>query len=432
MFAQPSDAILARLMTLHPKLIDLSLDRVVALLDKLGNPHHRLPPVVHIAGTNGKGSVGAYMRAALESAGYRVHAYTSPHLVRFHERVRLAGELIDEQYLADCLQRCEDANGGEPITYFEITTVAAFLAFAETPADILLLEVGLGGRLDATNLIDQPAVTVITPVSIDHQQFLGDTLAEIAGEKAAIQKRGVPSVIGPQPPEAAAVIDGYAARVGAPTFRHGRSFSVETLPGGMVYSAGGRMMLPRPVLPGAHQIDNAATAIAALERLKGFTITEMDLANGLMNAQWPARMQQLKTGPLIEMLPEGWELWLDGGHNAAAGEVIAAHAAEHWADRPLWLVTGMLNNKQADLFLAAFEGVAEGVRTVTIPGEPASYSAAETATIAARAGLRAEPAEDVRSAIAAIAAIASSRQKPARILICGSLYLAGRVLSENE
>ncbi|MDH5557072.1 MAG: Mur ligase family protein, partial [Alphaproteobacteria bacterium] len=191
MFAQPSDAILARLMTLHPKLIDLSLDRVVALLDKLGNPHHRLPPVVHIAGTNGKGSVGAYMRAALESAGYRVHAYTSPHLVRFHERVRLAGELIDEQYLADCLRRCEEANGGEPITYFEITTVAAFLAFAETPADILLLEVGLGGRLDATNLIDRPAVTVITPVSIDHQQFLGETLAEIAGEKAAIQKRGV-------------------------------------------------------------------------------------------------------------------------------------------------------------------------------------------------------------------------------------------------
>lgn len=428
MFAQPSDAILARLMTLHPKLIDLSLDRVVALLDKLGNPHHRLPPVVHIAGTNGKGSVGAYMRAALESAGYRVHAYISPHLVRFHERVRLAGELIDEKYLADCLERCEAANGGAPITYFEITTVAAFLAFAETPADILLLEVGLGGRLDATNLIDQPAVTVITPVSIDHQQFLGETLAEIAGEKAAIQKRGVPSVIGPQPPEAAAVIDACAARVGAPTFRHGRSFSVEAVSGGMVYSAGGRMMLPRPVLPGAHQIDNAATAIAALERLKGFTITEMDLANGLMNAEWPARMQRLKTGPLIDLLPEGWELWLDGGHNAAAGEALAAHAGEHWSDRPLWLVTGMLNNKQADRFLAAFADVAEGARTVTIPGEPASYSAGETAAIAAKAGLKAAPAEDVESAIADIKTQAA---EPTRILICGSLYLAGRVLSDN-
>ena len=428
MFAQPSDAILARLMTLHPKLIDLSLDRVVDLLDKLGNPHHRLPPVVHIAGTNGKGSVAAYMRAALESAGYRVHAYTSPHLVRFHERIRLAGTLIDEQYLADCLRRCEDANGGAPITYFEITTVAAFLAFAETPADILLLEVGLGGRLDATNLIEKPAVTVITPVSIDHQQFLGETLAEIAGEKAAIQKRGVPSVTGPQSPEAAAAIDAYAARTGAPTFRFGRSFSVETTPGGMVYSAGGRLMLPRPVLPGAHQIDNAATAIAALERLKGFTITEMDLANGLMNAEWPARMQRLKTGPLVDLLPAGWELWLDGGHNAAAGEALAAHAAEHWRDRPLWLITGMLNNKQADRFLAAFKGVAAGARSVTIPGEPASFTAEETAAIAAGAGLRAAPAEDVESAIANILA---GSDEPARILICGSLYLAGRVLSEN-
>ena len=428
MFAQPSDAILARLMKLHPKLIDLSLDRVVDLLDKLGNPHHRLPPVVHIAGTNGKGSVAAYMRAALESAGYRVHAYTSPHLVRFHERVRLAGELIDEQYLADCLQRCEDANGGAPITYFEITTVAAFLAFAETSADILLLEVGLGGRLDATNLIDKPAVTVITPVSIDHQQFLGETLAEIAGEKAAIQKRGVPSVIGPQPPEAAAAIDAYAARIGAPSFRFGRSFSVETTPGGMVYSAGRRLMLPRPVLPGAHQIDNAATAIAALERLKGFTITEMDLANGLMNAEWPARMQRLKTGPLVDLLPAGWELWLDGGHNAAAGEALAAHAAEHWSDRPLWLVVGMLNNKQADRFLAAFKDVAAGARTVTIPGEPASFTAEETAAIAAKAGLKAEPAEETESAIAHI--LAGSGES-ARILICGSLYLAGRVLSEN-
>jgi dihydrofolate synthase/folylpolyglutamate synthase len=429
MFAQPSDSILARLMTLHPKVIDLSLDRVVALLEKLGNPHHRLPPVVHIAGTNGKGSVGAYMRAALESAGYRVHAYTSPHLVRFHERVRLAGKLIDEEYLSDCLQRCEDANGGAPITYFEITTVAAFLAFAETPADILLLEVGLGGRLDATNLIDHPAVTVITPVSIDHQQFLGDTLAEIAAEKAAIQKAARPSVIGLQPPEAATAIDAYAARIGAPTFRFGRSFSVETASDGIVYSAGGRrLMLPRPALPGAHQIDNAATAIAALERLKGFTVTELDMANGLMNAEWPARMQRLKSGPLVDSLPEGWELWLDGGHNAAAGEALAAYAAENWSDRPLWLVAGMLNNKQADRFLGAFAGVAVGLRTVTIPGEPASFKAEETAAIARVAGLKAEPAEDVETAIAATVA---GESRPARILICGSLYLAGRVLSEN-
>jgi dihydrofolate synthase/folylpolyglutamate synthase len=429
MFAQPSDAILARLMTLHPKLIDLSLDRVVALLDKLGNPQRRLPPVVHIAGTNGKGSVAAYMRAALESAGCRVHVYTSPHLVRFHERVRLAGKLIEEPYLADCLQRCEEANGGEPITYFEITTVAALLAFAETPADVLLLEVGLGGRLDATNLIDRPAVTVITPVSIDHQQFLGETLAEIASEKAAIQKRGVPSVIGRQPPEAAAAIDAYAARIGAPTFRFGRSFAVEVASDGIVYSAGGRrLMLPLPVLPGTHQVDNAATAIAALERLKGFTVTELDMANGLMKAEWPARMQRLKSGPLIERLPDGWELWLDGGHNAAAGEALAAYAAERWSDRSLWLVTGMLNNKQADRFLLAFADIAEGVRTVTIPGEPASFSAEETAAIAGKAGLQAEPTQDPGSAIADIVERAHG---PGRILICGSLYLAGRILSEN-
>lgn len=429
MFAQPSDAILARLMTLHPKIIDLSLDRVVALLAKLGNPHLRLPPVVHIAGTNGKGSVGAYMRAALESAGYRVHAYTSPHLVRFHERIRLAGKLIEEDYLANCLQRCEDANGGAPITYFEITTVAAFQAFAETPGDILLLEVGLGGRLDATNLIDHPAVTVITPVSIDHQQFLGETLAEIAGEKAAIQKAGAPSVIGPQLPEAMAVIDAYAARVGAQIFRHGHAFSAEAAVDGMIYCAGGRRLtLPRPALPGAHQIGNAATAIAALEHLKGFTLSETDLANGLTRVEWPARMQRLQTGPLAEMLPTGWELWLDGGHNAAAGEVIAAHAAENWMDRPLWLVTGMLNSKQADRFLGAFSGVAAGAWTVAIPGEVASYSAKDAAEIANGAGLAARPADDVESALAAILSAAPG---PGRILICGSLYLAGRILSEN-
>lgn len=429
MFAQPSDAILARLMTLHPKVIDLSLDRVLDLLDKLDNPHRRLPPVVHIAGTNGKGSVAAYMRAALESAGYRVHAYTSPHLVRFHERVRLAGNLIDEAYLADCLERCEEANGGAPITYFEITTVAAFLAFAETPADILLLEVGLGGRLDATNVVDRPAVTVITPVSVDHQQFLGDTLAEIAGEKAAIQKQGVSSVVGPQQPEAAVAINAWAARIGAPTFRFGRAFSVEATPGGIVYRAGGRrLILPRPVLPGAHQIDNAATAIAALERLKDFSVTKLDLANGLMNAEWAARMQRLKSGPLVDILPEGWELWLDGGHNASAGQALSGHAGENWSDRPLWLVTGMLNSKQADRFLASFADIAVGARTVAIPGEAASFSAEETADIARKVGLAAMPAADARSAIEDIVA---GEKEPTRILVCGSLYLAGRILSEN-
>ena len=429
MFGQPSDAILARLMTLHPKIIDLSLDRVERLLDRLGRPQDKLPPVVHVAGTNGKGSVVAYMRAALEAAGYRAHVYTSPHLVRFHERIRLAGTLIEEPALAAYLERCEQANGRDAITYFEITTAAAFLAFAETPADIVLLECGLGGRLDATNVIARPLATVITPVSIDHQQYLGNTLAEIAGEKAAIQKQGVPSIIGPQPPEAAAVIDAWAARVGAPTFRYGRSYSAEATADGLVYVAGRRVLLPRPVLPGAHQFDNAAIAACALERLKGFDIGEMHIAQGLLTASWPARLQRLTRGPLADSLPAGWELWLDGGHNASAGEAISAHVRANWTDRPLRMVCGMLGTKQADRFLAPFAGLVEDMRTVTIPGEPSSLTAEETAAIARAAGLSANPAADVAAAVSALAA---SGGKPARVLICGSLYLAGRILAENS
>lgn len=429
MFAQPSDAILARLMTLHPRIIDLSLDRIVRLLERLGRPQDRLPPVVHLAGTNGKGSVAAFMRAALESADYRVHAYTSPHLVRFHERIRLAGALIAEPALAECLARCEEANGGEPITYFEITTAAAFLAFTETRADILLLECGLGGRLDATNLVERPAATVITPVSIDHQHFLGETLPEIAGEKAAIQKSGVPSVIGPQSPEAAAVIEAAAARIGAPVFRFGQEFSVATKPDGLVYHAGGRRhALPRPVLPGAHQFENAAVAVATLERLEGFTLRETDMANGLRNASWPGRIQRLAGGPLVDLLPVDWELWLDGGHNAAAGEALAAHAAEHWSDRPLFLVCGMMNNKQAGGFLEPFAGLASSLAAVAIPGEENAFTAAELVDIASGAGLEAEAAGDIS---AAVQSIATRHTGPARVLICGSLYLAGRVLSEN-
>lgn len=429
MYAQPSDAILARLMMLHPKIIDLSLDRVERLLDRLGRPQDRLPPVVHLAGTNGKGSVAAFMRAILEAAGYGVHVYSSPHLVRFHERIRLAGAPIPEPLLAACLERCEEVNNGEQITYFEITTAAAFLAFSENPADILLLECGLGGRLDATNLVERPLATVITPVSIDHQQFLGETLREIAGEKAAIQKRGVPSVIGPQQPEAASVIESVAARTGAPTFRFDRSFSVEATADGFIYSAGGRRIaLPRPVLPGMHQLDNAAVALAALQRLKGFAVTEVDMAKGLLNASWPARLQKLGAGPLPALLPDGWELWLDGGHNAAAGEALAAHAAMHWGDRPFWLICGMMNNKQAGLFLEPLAPLAAGLYAVAIPGEENAFSAAELAGIAAQAGLDATPAGDLSAAVTSIVA---DVRHPARILICGSLYLAGSVLSGN-
>jgi dihydrofolate synthase/folylpolyglutamate synthase len=429
MFAQPSDAILARLMTLHPKVIDLSLDRIEDLLARLGRPQDRLPPVVHVAGTNGKGSVIAFMRAALEAAGYRVHLYISPHLVRFHERIGLAGKPIAEDELAALLARCEEVNGGAPITYFEITTAAAYLAFSGTPADILLLECGLGGRLDATNVIERPLATVITPVSIDHQHFLGATLAEIAFEKAAIQKPGVPSVIGRQPREAAAVIDSFAARTGAPTFARGRGWSVESAPGGLIYSAGGTAMsLPRPVLPGAHQVDNAGLAIACLERLAGFSVGESALAEGLVNADWPGRLQRLTRGPLVDALGQGCELWLDGGHNAAAGEALAAHAAAHWRDGPLHLVCGMLNSKQVGQFLEPLAGVAAGVAAIAVPGEDASLSAAEFAKAARAAGLTAQPADSLAAAIAAIAAGGGPVR---RILICGSLYLAGRVLSEN-
>lgn len=430
MFGKPSDAILARLMTLHPKIIDLSLDRVHRLLERLDRPQDRLPPVVHIAGTNGKGSVLAYMRAGLEAAGYRVHAYTSPHLVRFHERIRLAGRLIDEPALVEYLETCEKANGGEPITYFEITTAAAFLAFTESPADILLLECGLGGRLDATNVVERPLATVITSVSIDHQQFLGSTLREIAGEKAAIQKRGVPSIIGPQSPEAAAAIDTFAARVGAPVFRYGRSYQVEPSPGDMVFTTGGRRItLPLPVLPGAHQVVNAATALAALDRLRGFEVNEVAMAQGLLTASWPARLQRLAEGPLVSALPQGWELWLDGGHNAAAGEALASYARANWDDRPLWLICGMLSSKHAERFLAPFRGLVRGVQAVGIEGETASLSAGDLAAAARAAGLEAVPAENPASALRGITADAAG---PARVLICGSLYLAGRILAGHR
>ncbi|MGH7031726.1 MAG: bifunctional folylpolyglutamate synthase/dihydrofolate synthase, partial [Stellaceae bacterium] len=338
-----SDTVLARLTRLHPKLIDLSLGRIEGLLAALGNPHEKLPPVIHVAGTNGKGSAIATMRACLEGGGYRVHAYISPHLVRFHERIRLAGELIDEDRLIELLEECERANGGAPITYFEITTAAAFLAFARTPADIVLLETGLGGRLDATNVIRCPAATAITPVSLDHQAFLGDTITAIAGEKAGILKPGSPAIIGPQPAQAAEVFATRAAELAVPLYRFGAEWRCEPDGGGMRYEGPRwRLDLPLPSLLGAHQIINAGTAIACLEQLTGLPLSRDAIAAGLRRINWPARLQRLSRGALVEMLPEGWELWLDGGHNPGAGEVLAAVAAS-WRDRALYLVVGMLN-----------------------------------------------------------------------------------------
>ncbi|MBY5933310.1 bifunctional folylpolyglutamate synthase/dihydrofolate synthase [Tateyamaria omphalii] len=418
-----SDAILERMMALHPKIIDLTLDRVWRLLDALGNPQNDLPPVIHIAGTNGKGSTQAMIRAGLEAAGHRVHAYTSPHLARFHERIRLAGELISEPDLTAYLDECYEANGGADITYFEITTCAAILAFARTPADYTLLEVGLGGRLDATNVIDQPALTIITPVSMDHEAFLGDTLPKIAGEKAGIIKRRVPVIVGPQEDDGLDVIEAQAMRLGAPVLAYGQHWHAAPERDGMIYQDEvGLLDLPRPVLPGDHQIQNAGMALAALRHL-GCDATACEAA--VTQAQWPARMQRLRTGPLVEQAGEA-ELWLDGGHNPAAGEALAA-VLQGLPKRPTHLICGMLNTKDARGYLRPLAPHVDSLTALSIPGEKNTLPAAETAQAARDVGMVAHEAEDAAAALQAI--IANEHQ--ARVLICGSLYLAGAILREN-
>ena len=421
--SQGSDLILQRMMALHPKIIDLTLDRVHRLLAALGHPERALPPVIHIAGTNGKGSTQAMIRAGLEAGGGRVHAYTSPHLARFHERIRLAGELISEDYLAEILEECETANAGIPITYFEITTCAALRAFARTPADWTLLEVGLGGRLDATNVVEKPRLTIITPVSIDHQQYLGETLPEIAGEKAGILKRGVPCVVGPQEEAALAVIEAKAARLGAPLLVHGQHWTAWEERGRLVFQdETGLLDLPLPVLPGPHQIDNAGAALAALRHLGA---GEAACAAAVTKAHWPARMQRLTRGPLVEAAGT-CELWLDGGHNPAGGVAVAATLAR-MVRKPTHLVLGMLNTKDIAGYLRPVAAEARTLTAVSIPGEANTLSAEETQAAAARAGIEADTAGSVLAAVTRIAAA----DPGARILICGSLYLAGGVLREN-
>ena len=416
--AQGSDLILQRMMTLHPKVIDLTLDRMHRLLAALDHPEARIPPAIHIAGTNGKGSTQAMIRAGLEATGARVHAYTSPHLARFHERIRLAGRLIEEDALAAVLDRCMAANGPDPITFFEITTCAAFVAFAETQADWTLLEVGLGGRLDATNVVTA-RLSVITPVDLDHQAFLGDTIAQIAGEKAGIIKRGVPVVVAPQTAAALEVIEAAAARLGAPALIHGQHWHVTSERGRLVYQdENGLLDLPLPNLAGPHQIQNAGTALAALRALgQGEAACEA----AVTRAEWPARMQRL-SGRLAALAAPA-ELWLDGGHNPHAGRAIAATLAA-LPPRPTHLICGMLNTKDVGGFMAPLAGLAESLTAVSIPGEANTLSAEVTAAAAAAAGLRATTAAGVEEAIAAITA----RAPGARILICGSLYLAGHVL----
>jgi dihydrofolate synthase/folylpolyglutamate synthase len=415
-------------MRLHPKKIDLSLGRIERLMAALGNPQDSLPPVVHVAGTNGKGSVVATLRACLEAGGYRVHAYTSPHLVRFHERIRLAGRLIAEDDLVAFLEECEQANGAAPITFFEITTAAAFLAFVRIPADVVLLETGLGGRLDATNLVCRPAATAITPISLDHQAFLGPTIAAIAGEKAGILKPGVPAILAPQPPEAEAVLEARAGALAAPLCRWEREWrSFPANDGGMRYEGRHwRLELPCPSLYGPHQIVNAGTAIACLEHLTDLPVSAEAIAAGLRRIEWPARLQRLRHGPLVEMMPAGWEVWLDGGHNPGAGEVLA-EAVAGWHDRPLYLVAGMLNTKDAAGFLRPLAPHAKALKAVTIPGEENALPAAAIAAAADEAGIAARTVPSLAAALAGIA----RESEGGRVLICGSLHLAGVVLADN-
>jgi dihydrofolate synthase / folylpolyglutamate synthase len=432
----PVDAIIARLLALHPKKIDLSLERLMRLLERLDHPEQKLPAVIHVAGTNGKGSTIAFMRAALEAAGRRVHAYTSPHLVRVNERFRLGrmggGVLVSDEELADVLTECEGANAGAPITVFEMTTAAGLLLFCRHPADVLLLEVGLGGRLDATNVVERPCATVITSISRDHTEYLGDSLVKIAAEKAGILKPSVPVIVAPQSDEARGVIERQATRLGAPLIVAGTHWTVSPEHGRLVYQdEAGLLDLPAPRLYGRHQFDNAGAAIATLRSLEGLQLPVSAFEASLTTAQWPARLQRLTQGRLVGLVPEDSELWVDGAHNPDAGRAIAAALAdlEERVARPVVLVVGMLATKDCDGFLRNFAGLARAVIGVPIHQErtlpPAAIAAA-----AQRVGIPADFAGSLEAALAAIAALAL---KPGpRIMVTGSLYLAGELLAANQ
>jgi dihydrofolate synthase/folylpolyglutamate synthase len=431
-----ADKVLARLGALHPKRIDLSLGRLNRLLEALGHPERKLPPVIHIGGTNGKGSTVTFLRAMLEAAGKRVHVYTSPHLVRFHERIRLGAEggsrIVSDAMLAQALEETERANAGGEITFFEITTAAALLLFSRHDAEVLLLEVGLGGRLDATNVIERPLASVVTPVSIDHTEYLGPTVKEIAGEKAGIFKRGSPAVIARQEEAALAVLGRAARKAGAPPFISGEQWHAHEEGGRLVYSdEQGLLDLPRPRLFGRHQIENAGTAVATLRAIPSLGIPVSAIEAGLQKADWPARMQNLTGGKLAGMLPAGSELWLDGGHNAAGADAVAVAVGEmeERVPRPLVLIAGMLATKSADDFLARFSGIARHVYGVSPPGE-ASRPASEIVAAAKRAGIEAEEAQGLADALARVKDL--NLPTPPRVLITGSLYLAGEVLAANE
>lgn len=427
------------LMQLHPKGFDLSLDRITRLLEKLGNPHRRLPPVIHVAGTNGKGSVTAYCRALLEAAGLCVHVHTSPHLVSWHERYRIGvqggrGKLVDDALFADALRRIASANEGQTITVFEILTAVTFLLFSEQPADVAIVEVGLGGRFDATNVISHPAVSVLMPISLDHQPYLGDRVELIAAEKAGIMKRGCPVVIGHQQYDAAReVLVATAERLSCPLSVYGQDYSAHEELGRLIYQdETGLADLPLPRLPGRHQLANAAAAIRAV-KAAGFEVTDGMMEKAMVGVEWPGRLQRLTEGKLLPYAPAGSEIWVDGGHNPGAGEVIAEAMAgfEERQSRPLYLILGMINTKDPVGYIKPFAGLAEYIFTIPIRGTDAAIDPVALASSAFEAGLVAEPASSIAEALAAIRSRIEPGHQPPRILIGGSLYLAGNVLADN-
>jgi len=433
---KPLDELIGRLSALHQKRIDLGLERMHRLLERLGHPERKLPPVIHIAGTNGKGSTLAYLRATLEAAGLRVHAYTSPYLVRINECFRLGrvggGVLVSDDELLAALEEVERVNAGEAATVFELKTAAAFHLFARHPADAVLLEVGLGGRLDSTNVVDTPAACVITPLSMDHMDFLGDTLALIAGEKAAIIKRGVPVICAEQAPEAMAVIEAQARRMRAPLFAANESWQVNVEHGRLVYSdERGLMDLTAPRLFGRHQFDNAGLAIATLRAIQTFKINQAAFEAGIVGAEWPARMQRITSGELLAWGPQGSEIWLDGGHNAEGGRVAAAALGdlEERVSRPLVVIAGMMANKDAGAFLANFAGLTRHIIAVPIPDTENAMPVDRLTDAVRSLGMRVETAPGIEAALRALAKLAY--EVPPRILITGSLYLAGHVLGLN-
>jgi len=430
------DTLLELLGTLHPRKIDLSLGRIERLLERLGRPQDKLPPVIHVAGTNGKGSTIAFLRAALEAAGHKVHVYTSPHLVRFNERVRLGaeggGRIADDATLVAAAHEVLDANGGEPITFFEVTTAVAFHLYATHPADYCLLEVGLGGRFDATNVVKHPLAAVIASISHDHAEFLGTDLAGIAAEKAGILKRGSPGIVAPQNEHARAMIEVDAEAAGATLFRHGSEYVAHAERGRLVYQdEAGLLDLPLPRLPGAHQVENAGLAVATL-RASGIKLPAQAIEVGLATADWPARMQRLRSGPLVDLAPEGSDIWLDGGHNPAAAVVIAQAFAEieDKDPRPLVLISALLSTKDPAGYFHPFASIARHAMTVPVPGSEAGYEPGALAEIAMAAEVPARAFADVASALKTLRD-EQGEEKPPRILICGSLYLAGEVLKQN-